>query len=1329
MSKQDELELEFGIIKKALSQFGIEDLKIEAELNPYNKSQFEKQLRSLVDGVDIIKGTKGLDGSSAELGGYITDDDVQSTEYSTSEEETPATEETIVAGIDFVRSRIEHYLVKPGLTKNILVEYSLLSSTLEPTNPDKLQCISFVLGDIDFKKRINTYYTESIRQTNLRGISVYQHPRFLYNIELNDSPYRESKSAGVVVNDDTKTYDWADSIGVTGTVKQNISGDGDNYKIETVPNINQDYKAGSYKKIGGMYVDAFKLDRSFNEMLKEAKEIDAACDTPSQRLVDIQNTLHSFCHRNISRTRGKNSVYISFPIYGSRASNQLPKYEIIRKDGKTALQGIGAFFIYFEPEVDMESRPFQKLIEFIIAKIAYEMGNFIRLISANYMFNLGLLLQENARREAMKSAKAAIMSRNMSHNLGSHVMSYLKQNLSSVQSMLNDRILALLFENEQDMLNKLEIEFRKKLLPDKKDSLSEKAALPFLVGLGQFISYIQERQDFIATIATDFIPYLSNINFKDFVYDELNPDKRYERHKDRKNLEIDNILLGNIARSEGLGRETSPTRKKNNGLNDIVLKFRSFDGDAVMDTDGNILQNKEEAFNDLKEMRDYEFSLPGGVVGRQAIFSIVENVIRNAAKHGNWREKKKLELTFDIYKKDDFVLNENGEIIDINNRSISILNDNNNHLSLKEVFENVYLRAKDSNDLFFITLTDNLTFDDIKLGKLRRSIIEPLVDDKGIMNEAGKGIKEMRISASWLRGVTEAEVYNPIPIEKDADIINDREFANNKNKKNAPILYARISNGHLQYIFCILRPKKVAIVSNRFKNKTIEYNKKAFLRFSWGAFTPVQYNYLNNKSYDFIIYDDLPKSVDTLINLDSNKENYDSYDYLRRISSSRLLKLSDIDELKDELFDDISKTFDNIEDENAFYKSIESILYKHISAYQENKDFIVIDDKKTNSRKLNEGLYPFKAIKIVDGINSKQPQEENWYIYRTHHDSTEEFGKYMSSMMGGKVKNGSFVEGITGNNSTDRLTRNDSLDKEWFYRHLHAMKEKIGVFDERIFTKIFGLEESDLKIISSTGNQEVNLTAFINRYFEDNNITGFKEKKEFRNQADIVQILDSQYHFLGSSIIKSVDEKDSKANYTPTSNTQKGIFVFTIIQDPEKDKSSVFNLYGIKRVDTITNQLKTDDIDDMSVVDGRYYSKCAKLATIEWGNKSLSINWIKDSGKFFANKFDHISIHQGLLDKLYEGFGIKDDPDMKEILTRDFYKEFKRISKDDNDIIVYGNDKKFFLPGMCIHSGRSKPSTIDMPQELPFIQYASIEHAILDCKYSLVELLDFARYE
>ena len=51
------------------------------------------------------------------------------------------------------------------------------------------------------------------------------------------------------------------------------------------------------------------------------------------------------------------------------------------------------------------------------------------------------------------------------------------------------------------------------------------------------------------------------------------------------------------------------------------------------------------------------------------------------------------------------------------------------------------------------------------------------------------------------------------------------------------------------------------------------------------------------------------------------------------------------------------------------------------------------------------------------------------------------------------------------------------------------------------------------------------------------------------------------------------------------------------------------------------------------------------------------------------------------------------------------------------------------MPGIMVHSGRSKPNKKDMPQLMPFIQYAAIEHATLDCKYSLVELLDSARYE
>ena len=56
-------------------------------------------------------------------------------------------------------------------------------------------------------------------------------------------------------------------------------------------------------------------------------------------------------------------------------------------------------------------------------------------------------------------------------------------------------------------------------------------------------------------------------------------------------------------------------------------------------------------------------------------------------------------------------------------------------------------------------------------------------------------------------------------------------------------------------------------------------------------------------------------------------------------------------------------------------------------------------------------------------------------------------------------------------------------------------------------------------------------------------------------------------------------------------------------------------------------------------------------------------------------------------------------------------------------------DVKELLPNFIIHSGRSKPSKNDMPQSQPFVQFAAIDSAVKDCKYTLVELLATAHYE
>lgn len=1375
--------------------------KMLEELNPENNSEFEHQLTDIVDGVDIFQGTIDLgelsrqskkekgDVNKINTHNSNSDDKQGNPNINSGNSNDRSTEATQKAGIDYVRGRIEHYLLGLGLAKNVLVEYSLLSSTLEPTNPDKLQCISFMRGDDDFIDKIGKYYKSCIDQTEIdHGLSIYQHPRFLYDIDFKSTKDQYDKTNGA----------WADKLGVTGTFKT---------KGSSLPQLESITPAGKsiYKEVGGnhIHVAAFELDRSFNEMLLKAKVTDPY--NKKTMLVEIQNTLHSYCHENISGNN-KDSVYVAFPIYGSRASNQLPKYEIKRKhDNIVALQGIGAFFIYFEPLVDLSKPSYQQFIKVVMNKIAYEMGNFIRLVSANYMFNLGLQLQEKARKEALKSARSAIMSRNMSHNLGSHVMSYLKQSLSSVQRILDDRLLSLLFEDNADMLRNIKDDLYNKI----KDEKDEKGALPFLVGLGRFISYLQERQDFIATIATDFIPYLSTVNFKDFIYDELNPDKRYQRHKDRKNYKTDNILLGNIARSEGLGRPTSPTitlcrqgdkSKEESKLNDIIIKFRSFDGNPVKDPNGNI--TNKTGYDDLYHMRDYDLSLPGGVVGRQAIFSIVENIIRNAAKHGNWREAGGLELSFDIFTKDELLaykeikikgddikdkkkrgydvkeledeLEKKKEILNNKHHGIeSALNDNenNNMLSLWNVFKSFYMDSKDSNDLFFITLTDNLTMDEKKLEKLRKAINEPLINERCEMNEASKGIKEMRISSTWLRGLNEGDYYNPLEFDKkdNTKLLLEKDWKSIGDGQNAPALYARISNNNLQYIFCVLRPKRVAIVSSKFPkeeeclskydlNKL--YNSDAFLRNSWSAFHPEDYIKLKNKSYEFVVYDE-----------PENKE--DSYWYdLRYVSSSRLLKLKDIPLLNTNLFAYITMTFDNRKNEKNFYHGMLCSLYCHIAGCDDKlgKAFILIDDKKTfgrldasrnisdsgdNRDEISDGFNPFSGITIIDGqINHEgvDTAEGTWNIYRTHHDSAEEFVKYMEEQDGKHFKHGVYVEGITGNNSTDRLIRNESLDEEWFYRHMHAMKEKVAIFDERLFTKIFGLEEADL---IKTDIQDIDIRPLRNKYFADHSLLSFQQQRDWQSehQSDWKEIILNEYQdelSQGSYVVESLLSANAKTDYIPTTYSQKGIFIFTIIRDPKH--SSKFNLYGIERT-------KIDDVnvDILIKENGKYISVCKKIAVFSWDDSGLNVEWLDDAKQFYHNIFSYISIHQGLLDKLYTVFDIKDKPDQKEKLTKLFFEEFssrkfdivevKEQIKDEsgevriveveddnekktNGLSIIDKDKSFYLlPGMCIHSGRSKPSEDDMPQRLPFIQYASIENAVSDCKYSMIELLDFARYE
>lgn len=824
------------------------------------------------------------------------------------------------------------------------------------------------------------------------------------------------------------------------------------------------------------------------------------------------------------------------------------------------------------------------------------------------------ILADVVKRLAEKTAKTAIMSRNMSHNLGSHVMAYLKRDLASVGDIMSKGVLHDFYPLPDDFANGNDDEDNNNIgtLVKLIERYTKDVEMPFLVGLGKFISYLQERQDFIATIATDYIPYFSAVNFKDDIYDTINPDYRYFRHSDRRGNRPENILMKYIALSEGLSRDITQQGKRKH---DIVVRFRKFDGinDFLFQKQRNMTKPNGPGRFDLEDMRQYSFYLPGGIVGRQAFFTILENLIRNSAKHGHWRQKNNLEFTFDIHKGREFATNSHSEEL-------------YGFLKNEPKWSEILSSEENKLDKFYIlTLTDNLVIEDSDFDSLKNAIVDRYVNEEsGKMINKHKGIKEIRISAGWMRGISDD--LNPPSDEP-------------------PVVTVRKVGESLQYIFCVLAPKKVLLISDdKEERNSLRQAVKDWE--GWYVSNTDDYKRTRDKSYDIIA-----------LHYDSEVES------LRPISADRLVVAYNI--------------FKTIAAGQANMETCENALYKELYDISDFDEPILIADGKTKMPiSSNIHLVSADAEALAHNVVYK-------YCYRTHHQDPQEFSDYMESKLKEEMIS---VEGITGNNSTDRLIRNEKLDDIWYYKHLHALRTKVAIFDERLFSKVTGLEDKEL-----IGDEE--------------NVLGNRE-----------------------ALVCA----------------QKRVWYFNIIYKDDENKFEVFGLLG---------ECKNGEGDYQSII-----SKVADIipASIEVEGlgviPSISININYST---YTNFADYISVHQGIMDKFYDALKIKQpesysvdvqqDPTkldtakktaMRSVSvkffeafhTRELFDEFEELLSQFgyNGAEYY---ERHFCPGFFIHSGRSKPSEFDMPQKQPFIQYAAIENAAYDCKYSLVELLKSARYE
>ena len=314
-----------------------------------------------------------------------------------------------------------------------------------------------------------------------------------------------------------------------------------------------------------------------------------------------------------------------------------------------------------------------------------------------------------------QSAISAIMSRNGSHNIGSHVLSALSHN---VGTMPDDRVL---------------------------------------------YQYIQHRMDYIATATTGFpewgVPTL-------FVGEIM------------RNFLMQHHLLDHIVESEGLHAyhfqgHNAHTEKNEKDALCIRIVSRASDN-----TECPFVWYPEDGKPSVSALRDVQVAIPGGVAGHHAIYTILENVIRNAAKHGWAREAqsrpKNLEITVRFSEESD------------KNRI------------LFTVFDNI---EKGANNLGELVKSLN--------AKLSEKLISD--DEGGGLRQENWGLAEMRISAAYLQRRTLGETggLEELP---DGDFI---------------IKAIPVESKYLGYEFHVPKPKEMLFVLPSCSTKENALTEKA----------------------------------------------------------------------------------------------------------------------------------------------------------------------------------------------------------------------------------------------------------------------------------------------------------------------------------------------------------------------------------------------------------------------------------------------------------------------------------------------------------------------
>lgn len=452
-------------------------------------------------------------------------------------------------GLHYIVDSIKHRLgYKKG--DSLFIEYNYVTQLLDLNANGYLKSFVFAeSGSPDFLNNIKDKMSDIIRKhSNDCHETLYQH-KDLFFAPCGFSVYTSSRqgceNAYNISNNNNLESSW--------------------YTKNLTINNNQLFGILSWKR---SYRDAISFAQNNTNTIES-----------------LQENLHAYYHNSLTPRNnlpGSYTYFFTIPIGGAAASNRSRFFEDL-KWGNT--QNHGVIFLFY---VNANNMPIN--LQDVSEQLYADIGDAARYAAFNYLLNVGYNLREKAMVNASRSAIGSIMSRNGSHNIGSHVLSALSHH---VGTMPDDRML---------------------------------------------YQYIQQRMDYIANVTTEFPSWTTSTMFVgDMMKTFFSQKHLLEFISESESLHAyrfrdPNITGAAIQQQEGkirifIRRVDRKDRSQNNQDDSAeVTNFIHYDISSSTSPDS---QEQSVSWD-----KDVALAIPGGVVGQHAFFTIIENVIRNAAKHG-----------------------------------------------------------------------------------------------------------------------------------------------------------------------------------------------------------------------------------------------------------------------------------------------------------------------------------------------------------------------------------------------------------------------------------------------------------------------------------------------------------------------------------------------------------------------------------------------------------------------------------------------------------------------------------------------------------------------